>query len=118
MQIRVDLSTGRPVPDVSTQRAMVLTHWRVLTNAQGEHFLTGMLLNQSTLRIMALIDAVDLMSQMWRTQSGRVCGTPGPPAVSPALCYVLALMVRVGDPSTHPRGVTDMFRVGMQHAVQ
>ena len=118
MQIRIDLSTWRPAPDVSTQPTMVLTHWRLFTNAQGECFLTGMLPNHSTLRITTPIEAVDLVSRMWRTQSGRVYETPGPPAESLALCLALALMVRIGDPSTHPGDVTDLFWTGMQRAVQ
>jgi len=118
MQIRIDLSTWRPAPDVSRQPTTVLTHWRVFINARGERFLTGMLPNESTLRITTPIEAVDLVSRIWRTQSGRVYETPGPPAESLALCQVLALMVRIGDPSTHPGDVTDLFWAGMQRAVQ
>ena len=114
MQIRIDLSTWRHAPDVSTQPTMALTHWRVFTNAQGECFLTGMLPNHSTLRITTPIEFIDLVSRMWRTHSGRVYETPGPPAESLAL----ALMVRIGDPSTHPGDVTDRFWAGMQRAVQ
>ena len=118
MQIRIDLSTWRPAPDVSTQPTMVLTHWRVFINARGDRFLTGMLDNEFTLRITTPIEAVDLASRIWRTQSGRAYETPGLPAESLALCQVLALMVRIGDPSTHPGDVTDLFWAGMQRAVQ
>lgn len=97
MEILIDWASWRQAPEVRAQPTMVLTHWRVFTNARGERFLTGMLLNQSTLRITTTIQGVDLVSRMWRTQSGRVYETPGPPAESLALCQVLALMVRIGD---------------------
>ena len=118
MQIRIDLFTWHPAPDVSTQPKMILTHWRVFINAQGERFLTGVLPNGSTLRVTTPIQAVDLVSRMWRTQSGRIYETPGPPAESLELCQALALMVGIVDPSTHPDDVTDVFWADMQRAVQ
>ena len=118
MQPLIILSSWRLAPDVNAQPTMVLAHWRVFMDAGGERFLAGMLPNQATLRITSPIQAIDLVSRTWLTESGRAYETPGPPAASVLLRQMLALLMRTEDPTAHPEDVTDTVWTGMQRAVR
>lgn len=118
MEILIDWASWRPAPDVNAQPTMVLAHWRVFMDSGGDRFLAGILPNQATLRITSPVQAIDPVSRTWLTESGRVYEAPGPPTDNVELCQVLALMVCIGDPTAHPKDVTDTVWVRMQRAVQ
>lgn len=118
MKLLIDFSSLRPAPDVSAQPRMQLSNWRVFTGHQGEHFLLGLLPGRGTLRITTAIQAVNPITRVWRTQSGRHYETPGPPTQDGQLREQMGLMARSSGLPDDSRDDTDAIWTAMQRAVQ
>lgn len=118
MEILINWSSWRPAPDVNAQPRMQLTNWRLLMDYEGARFLVGILPSQHTLRITTAIQAVDRVSRTWRTQSGRVYETPGPPTDDRKLREQMGRLARASGLGEGSRDVTDVVWRAMQRAVQ
>lgn len=78
----------RPAPDVAAQPVTVLAPWRIV-EADGKHYLAGVLPNGYTLRASTPVQSFDVHRRTWLTLSGRVYETPGPPSADSHLIDAL-----------------------------
>ena len=118
MHLAIDFSTWRPAPTVGAQPRVVLAHWRVFVGCERRRFLAGMLPRHKTLRVTSAIVDADSLTRTWRTRSGRVYETPGPPARDLALCALLASMVCTYESIDQLIDVSEAAWSDMQRAVQ
>ena len=84
----------RAAPFVTEQPRVRLDQWCVLGDGSSL-YLAGVLANGSTLRVTTAIVSLDPVTRTWRTSSGRVYDTPGPPARDPQLRELLHQMASV-----------------------
>ena len=110
--------TWRPAPAVGAQPRVVLAHWRVFMSCERQRFLAGMLPRHMTLRVTSAIVDADFLARTWRTRSGRVYETPGPPARDLALCALLASMVCANESIDQVIDVSESVWSDMQRSVQ
>ena len=118
MQLLIDPASWRPAPGVAAQPRVVLAHWRLFVGQGRGRYLAGVLPGQATLRVTSAIVAADPLTRTWRTVSGRVHETPGPPAREPALCALLASMVATDKGNNPPVDVSDAAWFEMRQALQ
>lgn len=118
MHLAIDRSTWRPAPGVGAQPRVVLAHCRLFIGHGRGRYLAGVLPGQATLRVTSAIVAADPLTRSWRTVSGRVYETPGPPARDPALCALLASMVATDEVNNPPLDVSEAAWSDMRRALQ
>jgi hypothetical protein len=118
MELQIDFSYWRLAPNVSAQPRLQLSDWRVITNHQGKQFLLGLLPGMGTLRITTTIHAVDPVTRVWRTQSGRYYETPGPPTRCDQLRKQMSLLARASGLAEWRGDDADTIWQAMQRAVQ
>ena len=118
MHLAIDPATWRPAPGVAEQPRVVLAHWRLFIGHGRGRYLGGVLPGQATLRATSAIVAANPLTRTWRTVSGRMYETPGPPARDPALCARLASMVTTDKMNNPPLDVTDAAWLEMRQALQ
>ena len=118
MQLSIDPSTWRPAPGVGAQPWVALAHWRLFIGHGRRRYLAGVLSGQATLRVTSALVSADPLTRSWRTVSGRVYETPGPPAQDPALCALLASMVATDEMTNPPFDVSEAAWSNMRRALQ
>lgn len=118
MHLSIDPATWRPAPGVGAQPQVVLAHWRLFIGHGRRRYLAGVLSGQTTLRVTSAIVTADPLTRTWRTVSGRVYETPGPPAQDSALCALLASMVVTDDMNNPSLDVSDAAWLEMRQALQ
>ena len=118
MRLFIDFSTWRAAPGVGAQPQVALAHWRLFMGRGRSHYLAGMLRGQATLRVTSAIVAADPLTRIWRTRSGRLYETPGPPAPDLALCALLASMVCTNESVDRVIDVSEAAWSTMQRALQ
>lgn len=84
----------RAAPCVTEQPRVRLDEWCVLDDGSSL-YLAGVLPNGGTLRVTTAIVSLEPVTRTWRTSSGRVYDTPGPPARDPQLRELLHQMASV-----------------------
>ena len=118
MSLSIDSSTWRPAPGVAAQPRVVLAHWRLFIGRGRGHYRAGVLPGQATLRVTSDLVAADPLTRTWRTGSGRVYETPGPPARDSSLCALLASMVATDELNNPPVDVSEAAWSDMRRALQ